>query len=306
MTEDTQGAGREGVAQIMMLLAMLIFGLNYVFGRWAAGDVQPYVLGFTRWTAGTLLLLPFAIRHCIRDRERIFKHWKLLGLAGFLMPFMGAGLTYVALNYTEAINAGVIQGSMPVLTVLLSWVFLRQRTTSSQWLGVLIAIAGLLYMVARGNLSTLFDLSFNAGDIILIACNLGLAAYGIVIKLLPGTFHPLTVMTIICAVGAFCHIPFFIYEISSGGAVVWGAKAWVCLGFVAIFPSICAIFLWNYAIARIGPNRAGFYMYLTPVFAAIFAVPFLGESIGMFHILGAALIVGGVTLSSRSPKEFDK
>ncbi len=47
-------------------------------------------------------------------------------------------------------------------------------------------------------------------------------------------------------------------------------------------------------------------MYLTPVFAAIFAVPFLGESIGMFHILGAALIVGGVTMSSRSPKEFDK
>ena len=63
MTEDTPGAGREGVAQIMMLLAMLIFGLNYVFGRWAAGDVQPYVLGFTRWAAGTLLLLPFAIRH---------------------------------------------------------------------------------------------------------------------------------------------------------------------------------------------------------------------------------------------------
>jgi len=306
LPEDPHAADREGVVHMMMLLAMLIYGLNYVMGRWAAGDVQPFVLGFTRWSAGALLLVPFAIRHLISDREWILQNWKLLCLAGFLMPFMGAGLTYVALTYTEAINAGVIQGSMPVLTVLLSWIFLRQHTTSTQWLGVLIAIAGLLYMVARGKLSTLFDLSFNAGDIILIVCNLGLAAYGIVIKLLPGTLHPLTVMTIICAVGALCHLPFFVYEISLGGAVNWGVKAWTCLGFVAIFPSICAIFLWNYAIVRIGPNRAGFYMYLTPVFAAIFAVPFLGEDIGMFHILGAALIVGGVTLSSRNPKELGK
>jgi drug/metabolite transporter (DMT)-like permease len=76
-------------------------------------------------------------------------------------------------------------------------------------------------------------------------------------------------------------------------------KAWVSLAFVAIFPSVCAILLWNSAIARIGPSRAGFYMYLTPVYAAIFAIPLLGEAIGIFHIVGAILIIIGVTMSSQ-------
>ena len=106
---------REGVPHAMMLVAVLIFGLNYVVGRWVAGDVQPYVLGFVRWTAGTLILLPFALRPIRADAERIRGSWKLLCLAGFLMPFMGAGVTYVALTYTEAINGGVIQTSMPVM-----------------------------------------------------------------------------------------------------------------------------------------------------------------------------------------------
>lgn len=291
--------GREGIAHVMMLIAVLIFGLNYVVGRWVAGDVQPYVLGFVRWTAGTLILLPFALAHLKCDAERIRVNWKLLCLAGFLMPFMGAGVTYVALTYTGAINAGVIQTSMPVMIVLLSWMFLGEKTRGIQWLGIVVAIAGVLYIVARGNPATLVDLTFNIGDAILIVCNLGLAGYGVAVKRLPGGFHPLSLITIVCAVGAVYHIPFFIYELTSGISVSWTVKAWVSLAFVAIFPSVCAILLWNSAIARIGPSRAGFYMYLTPVYAAIFAIPLLGETIGIFHIVGAILIIIGVTMSSR-------
>ena len=211
----------------------------------------------------------------------------------------GAGVTYVALTYTGAINAGVIQTSMPVMIVLLSWMFLGEKTRGIQWLGIVVAIAGVLYIVARGNPATLVDLTFNIGDAILIVCNLGLAGYGVAVKRLPGGFHPLSLITIVCAVGAVCHIPFFIYELTSGIAVIWTVKAWLSLAFVAIFPSVCAILLWNSAIARIGPSRAGFYMYLTPVYAAIFAIPLLGETIGIFHIVGAILIIIGVTMSSR-------
>ena len=301
MTDGTTPApkSREGIAHVMMLVAVLIFGLNYVVGRWVAGDVQPYVLGFVRWTAGALILLPFARAHLKIDADRLRTEWKLLCLAGFLMPFMGAGVTYVALTYTEAINGGVIQTSMPVMIELLSWMFLGEKTRGIQWVGIAAAIAGVLYIVARGDPATLIYLSFNIGDAILIVCNIGLAGYGVAVKRLPDGFHPLSLITVICAVGAICHIPFFIYELVSGIAVIWSVKAVVSLGFVAIFPSVCAILLWNSAIARIGPSRAGFYMYLTPVYAAIFAIPLLGESVGIFHLVGAVLIIIGVTLSSR-------
>lgn len=294
-------ARREGLAHAMMLVAVLIFGLNYVVGRWAAGDVAPYVLGFVRWTAGMLILLPFALGHLRADAGRLRANWKLLCLAGFLMPFMGAGVTYVALTYTEAINGGVIQTSMPVMIVLLSWLFLGERTNRVQWLGIVVAIAGVFYIVARGNPSALLDLTFNVGDAILISCNLGLAGYGVAVKRLPAGIHPLSLLTVVCAVGAAFHVPFFAWEVVQGDFIRFGTTALVSLAFVAIFPSVVAILLWNGAIGRLGPSRAGFYMYLTPVYAAIFAIPLLGETVGLYHLVGAALIVAGVTLSARKP-----
>jgi drug/metabolite transporter (DMT)-like permease len=298
----SSAAPREGIAHVMMLVAVLIFAVNYVIGRWAAGDTPPYTLGFVRWTSGMLILLPFAWSHLRDDRDFIRRNWKLLCLAGFLMPFMGAGVTYVALTYTGAINGGVIQTSMPVMIVLLSWMFLKERTTGIQWLGIVVAISGVLYIVARGNPSSLLDLSFNIGDAILIGCNLGLAGYGVAVRKLPAGIHSLSLITVVCAVGALCHVPFFAYEMASGVQIVLSPKTFVSLAFVAIFPSVVAILLWNSAIGRIGPSRAGVYMYLTPVYAAIFAIPLLGESIGVYHVVGGVLIIIGVTLSSRKTK----
>ena len=63
-----------------------------------------------------------------------------------------------------------------------------------------------------------------------------------------------------------------------------------------------AILIWNNAIGRIGPSKSTFYMYLIPVFTAILAIPLLGESIDVYHIVGAILIVIGVTLASRKAR----
>lgn len=302
MTEKTVTARHNGVAHLMMLFAVVIFALNYIIGRWAVGETPPYLLGFVRWEVGMLILLPFAWTHLRQDHEFIGRHWKLLCLAGFLMPFMGAGVSYVALIHTEAINAGVIVTSMPVMMVLLSWLILKERFTGGVWLGIAIAISGVLYIVSRGDPVSLLELSFNIGDLILIGCNLGLAGYGIAIKKLPQGIHPLSLLTVVCAVGALCHAPFVAYEIASGEQAVLSTKTFVSLAFVAVFPSVVAILIWNIAIGRIGPSRSAFYMYLTPVFAAMFAIPLLGESIGVYHIIGAVLIVIGVTLSSRNAR----
>ena len=298
----TSFLGGDGVAHVLMALSALIFALNYVIGRWAAGEVAPYTLGFTRWTVGALVLLPFAWHLIRRDLALLRRHWKLLCLLGFLMPLMGAGITYVALNYTTAINGGVIQTSLPVLILLLAWIILGDRTSGRQLLGVGLAIVGLLYMISRGDPAVLLGLAFNRGDAVLLLCNLCLAGYGVAARLMPKEVHTLTLLTMVCAVGALCHVPFFAVELVREGLPPASNRAVVSLVFVAFFPSIVAILGWNIAIARLGPSRAGFYMYLVPVFSAAISVPFLGETLNAYHLIGAALIVGGVTVSSRRPK----
>ncbi len=81
------------MAHMMMICASLIFGLNYVVGRWAVGEVPAYTLGFTRWTIGALIVLPFAW-HSLRSQWQLIRdNGKLLAFAGFMMPFVGAGVT---------------------------------------------------------------------------------------------------------------------------------------------------------------------------------------------------------------------
>lgn len=292
----------ESLAHLAMLLAVAIFGINYVIGRWATGEVPAYTLGFTRWTFGALVLLPFAWRHIAGDRAWLAANWKLVVLAGFLMPFMGAGVTYVALNYTEAINGGVIQTSMPVTIVILAWLVLGERTTATQWLGIIVAIVGVLYILARGRAEVLLGLSFNIGDGILLLCNLGLAGYSVTVRRMSPGYHPMTLLTLICAVGAVIHAPFFIVEMATEPPIRASLTAVVSLAYVAIFPSVVAIMCWNNAIRKLGAPRAGFYMYLVPVFAALVAIPLLGEGIGLYHLIGATVIVAGVTLSTRKPR----
>ncbi len=292
----------EGPAHLAMLLAVLIFGVNYVVGRWAVGDVPAYTLGFTRWTVGTLVLLPFAWRRIAGDRAWLGANWKQVILAGFLMPFMGAGLTYVALIHTEAINAGVLQTSLPVFIIILSWLVLRERTTAAQWLGTCVAIAGVLYIVSRGRAEVLLGMSFNIGDAILIACNLGLAGYAVTVRRMAPGYHPLTLLTLVCAVGAAIHAPFFALEMISDEPFRASVAAVASLAFVAIFPSVIAVMGWNHAIRTLGAPRTGFYMYLVPVIAVVVAVPLLGEGIGIYHLIGGALIAAGVSVSTRRPR----
>lgn len=289
----------EAAAHAMMVCAALILGLNYVFGRWAVGEVPAYTLGFTRWAVGALAVLPFAWRQLRAGREVIRAHWRLLAFAGFVMPFVGAGVTYVALNYTTAVNGSLIQTSLPVLIVLLSWALLGDRATPVQCAGAAVAVAGVLYIISRGDPQILLGLRFNPGDAILLGCNLGLAAYGVVMKRAPQELGPLALLAVICAFGALYHLPFFAVEVATGQIPRPSLAAVSSLAFVAVFPSVVAVVCWNTAIARLGPNRAGFYMYLIPAFATAFAVPFLGETVGLHHLVGIALIVAGVTLSTR-------
>jgi drug/metabolite transporter (DMT)-like permease len=281
-----------------MLLAMVIFAANYAVGRAVVGEVPPYTLGFVRWAGAALILAPFTWRHIARDRGEVRRSLKLLLLCGFLMPFLGAGIAYVALIDTIAVNAGIIQTSLPVLTVLIAWLVLGERIGRLQAVGAAIAIVGVVTIVARGDPQALLALRFQWGDLVLVVSNLALASYAVAIKRMPRGLHPMTVLTVVCVVGGLVHLPFAAAEWASGETIRPTRGAALALLFVATLPSVVAIMFWNNGIARLGPSRAGMYMYLVPVVTAVLGAAFLGEAIAAYHLVGGALIIIGVAAST--------
>jgi len=90
--------------------------------------------------------------------------------------------------------------------------------------------------------------------------------------------------------------------------MVWGQtdlsglspRDWLLVGYVGIFPSLLAFLSWNYGVAKVGPEAAGFFINLMPVFATGLAWALLGEGVSAPQLAGAALIIGAIALSQRA------
>ncbi|RPH65209.1 MAG: EamA family transporter [Burkholderiales bacterium] len=94
-------------------------------------------------------------------------------------------------------------------------------------------------------------------------------------------------------------LPAFAWQAAHGTPLPSGAGAWAAVGFIAVFSSAIAHALWVWGVATIGPNRAGVFIHLMPLFGAAMAIAFLGEALGAFHVVGSALVLCGVFLAGR-------
>jgi len=287
---------------LVTLLAVIIFSANYVVGRGVYEDVPPVMLGFVRWAGAAVLLAPFVWQRVVKDWPLLRANWRVIVAAGILMPLFGATAGYFGLTMTTATNGGILQVALPVLAALLAWIVIGETLAPRQLVGIAVSIAGVLYLVAQGDPTRIAAFSFNPGDIVLVFCNVALAFYAVLVRKLPRAIDPLALLFAICAVGGAVHLPLLIVELAMGYVVQFTERAAVGLVFVALFPSIVAILCWNTGIKQLGPSVSSVYMYLVPVFTAALGALLLGERIAHFHVIGAVLIIAGVTLTTLSAR----
>ncbi len=288
-----------GLAPYALLAAApLCWAGNIVLARGMAEFIPPVAFAFFRWTLASLLLLPFALRPAARDRHEIRRGWKrlavlaLLGIAGFNT------LLYAAVHTTTAINGALLQTSMPAVIVLLSLLLHREPVSRPQLAGVLLCIAGAAGIVLRGDPRRLAELDLVPGDLLMAAAVVLYALYSVLLRRRP-PIHPLSLLLATFVFGAAALFPAFLVECALHGAPPLDGRVAASVLYVALFPSIVAYFCWNRGVERLGPNRAGLFINLIPVFAALLSVALLGERLRGFHLTGLALIAGGMALFYR-------
>jgi drug/metabolite transporter (DMT)-like permease len=92
--------------------------------------------------------------------------------------------------------------------------------------------------------------------------------------------------------------PFAMAELQAT-TIVWRPEVSAAFAYVAVFPSLCAYFLYNAAVAQIGAGAAGQTISLMPVFGALLATQLLDEQLRAYHALGMAMILSGIALAWR-------
>jgi drug/metabolite transporter (DMT)-like permease len=285
---------------LLLTLTVLFWSINWVIGRAIAGHVTPLALTFIRWVVAFAIMLPFAWDDIRAQWPAIRRHWKLIAWLGFWGTGLHNVFAYAGLQYTTATNGVILNSSVPIMIIVVGWLVYRDTITRVQALGVVISLVGVLSILTRGDLGVLARFSLNKGDLIVLAGMIFWAAYTVFLRMKPKELGGLAMLTCCSVVGIFLLFPLFVAEMMwFDGRVEVNAATLAAMAYVAIFPSFVGYVFWNRAVAEVGSNVAGIFMHLMPVFGSILAWIFLGERIQLFHVVGIALILGGITLTSR-------
>lgn len=283
---------------LLLTLCSLFWAGNSVVGRLAAGHVPPFSLTWMRWALAFLMLLPLAGPHLLRDRAAIGRQWFLM----LVFAATGNGgynaINYYALGYTEAINALLLQSTAPLSVAIWTFLLFRERLTAGQSVGIVLSLSGAVIIVCRGDVGALIAISFNRGDVLIVAA---LAAYALYTALLRlrAPMHPLSFLAATIAASVVVLTPAALWELATGQFMRFDAPTSAILAYVAIFPSILSYLFLNRGVELIGANRAAPFLHLMPVFGSAMAIVFLGERLHLYHALGYVLVVAGVAIAAR-------
>jgi len=283
---------------LLLSLTSLFWAANIVLARHVGDHLPPITLTTIRWFGVFLILLPFAWPHLKRDWPVLRAHLPLMLFLSAIGFAFNNAISYWALQYTQALNALLIQSSGPLFVALWSLILFGVRLTGAQLAGIAISLIGVVTIILRGDFAALAGITFNKGDVMFAASLVSFGLYSALMPRRPVT-HQLSLISFTTFCGALMLLPFAVWEYSTGAVLKFDLLTLATLGYVLIFPSTLAYLFFNRGIALIGPNRAAPFFHLVPVFGSAMAILLLGEQLRLYHLAGYALVLAGVVIASR-------
>ena len=223
---------------------------------------------------------------------------RLLGLLG--LGVLGNHLLILmGLNYVSGAVGGVIIGSSPVVTSLLSAMLIRDVPLRAVWAGAVLSFAG-VGLVSVAGFQAAGEQPLLGGTLVFLGVA-SWALYSIGSRTIMERVSPLTVNWTTLAVATALQIPLLWTDrkMMDAGVSSVSTSDWLALGYLVVFATAVAQQAWLFGVRGIGPSRASVLGNLTPVAAIGLSALILGESVGVIEIVGVGLILAGVWLVNR-------
>lgn len=274
------------------LLAVLIWSGNAIVCKLAAGAIEPGVIAFYRWLLAWLLVTPFMARTVWQQRQQIRPHLRRLMLLALLGMMLNQSLGYYAAQSISAVNIGILNALIPLLTVLLSLWLLRDTPTLGIATGSVLSFAGLLWLVSEGQPARLLAQGISQGDLLMMLSVFTYALYGVLLKRWSLPFSGWMMLYLQMSAALLWLLPDFLRSES------WALTAdnLPLVLYAALPASLLATLFWLQGVRHIGANRTAIFMNLLPLFTTGIAVLWLGEQLQSYHLWGGSLTLLGVLL----------
>jgi len=282
-------------AFVLPLIAVLIWSLNIAVTRYVADYISPVSISFYRWFVAFLILTPFMLPKVWKQRAVIGKDLGKLAVLSAFGMVLYQGLSYTAAHYTTATNMGIVNAFVPVFTIFISYLILKDVPNRFAIFGSLLSFAGLIYVMSQGHISSLFEQGGHWGDAVMVVAVGFYAFYGVFLKKWQLKLPLLTSLYVQIGFALLYHVPFLLWFGLDG----INADNAVSVLYAGVFPSLIAPLLWMVAVQAIGPNRTSIFMNLMPVFTAIIASLWLSEHWTIYHTIGGMMILVGIIMAQK-------
>ena len=290
-------------AYLMLILCAFFWSGNFIVGKFATlYEVPPLTLNFFRWLIVWIILIPFTLRDILENVKVIKNNFYSILLMSITSISVFNSVVYYSLNFTQVLYGALMFSIIPVLIVFISFLFKTEKINSRQIFGLVLSIIGVVTIVTRLDFSKLLNLDLNKGDLWLLVAMLSWAVYSTMLRTHKTELKYLSFMTVIVSIGLIFLFPQFLFELKSHQVIKFNIPVILITSYVVFFAGIGSYILWNKAVVIVGPNKAGIFLHLMPVFSSFMAIFLLNEKIMHFHIIGATIIVIGIYLSSKKSR----
>ena len=283
---------------VLVNLATLTWSTNVVLGRWLRDEIGPLTLAAARFTVAALLLAVLLRRQPPEERSIGRDRWLLLGMAVSGVVLF-APILYLGLRFTTAINATLISGFGPLITGVLAALLIREPMSGRQVGGAVVGLIGIVILISGGSLALWRTLHNNAGDLIIQGATTLWGMYSVIGRRV--MHHRSTISA--TAFSAFLGLPFLLIAAfleARTFPVIVSPKLLLAALYIGIGPTVVGFLSWNTGVCRLGPSGAMVFYNTLPLYGALLGFLFLGESIGLSHVIGGALIIGGGVWAARA------
>ncbi|RTE04236.1 DMT family transporter [Paenibacillus whitsoniae] len=284
------------MSEWILVMTSLLWAGNFVAGKFTAGHAPVIVLAELRYGIAVLVMIPY-----IWIMER-----RLLPVRQAVPALIGMGVTGVALftvfmfwalEHTSATNIGLLSTLNPIAIACVSYMLLGEKMSMRQAVGMVVSLGGVLLVITHGEWDRFLGLQFNKGDLLMLAAVAVWGLYTVIAKIAMKYMTPIASALWSGIFGFLLLLPFtgkYITFIEVSPAF-WGAILYIGIGATAL-----AMVLWNIGVHRVGGTRAGIFLNLNPIFTAILAYLFLGESMNGAQWIGTVVVIGGMLIFSRN------
>lgn len=299
---NDNGASRKGVTSgvlignLCILIATIFWGMNVSFTKALIPDWMTANGIIVVRLIGGCLLMWFA--SLFLKCEKIARHdWLKLVLGGAIGLFAFIYLFVTSLRYGNPIDISIIMTLPPIFVVLIGVIFLKQRPSVAEYIGIAVSMAGAAVVILYGQGGK--NGSDNLlGDLLAVASTLCYAFYLVILQGPSKTYRPVNMLR---WVFLFSAIPalFLIPGMQHMPILHTSHSApWLEIGFILLCPTFLAYFLVQPAEKRIGSELVSLYQYLLPVFATITAVVMGLDRLKTIQVIAMVIIIAGMVLTN--------